>query len=216
MNTRERILRAAGECFAESGFDGASTRQIAERSGVNKALIHYHFKTKEELFFGVFDDYYRRLIGALVDSLELEGTFEQRFAALIDSYVAFLAANRDLGCVIQWEASGGKNIERVVAQMVPLFQRGIELIEERHPLTKEGDLAASQLLLSFYGMIVTYFVHTPLFERLLGIDPLSDDALQRRKTHLRRMLSITLQQLELRPPEPRAPSPSGTEEEPNR
>src|SRR5271154_4136626 len=48
--TRERILVAALEVFAERGFDGAHTREIAERAGANLSLIKYHFQDKERLW----------------------------------------------------------------------------------------------------------------------------------------------------------------------
>jgi len=47
--TRERILRAAIEEIADKGIGGARTRGIAERAGVNNALVHYHFKTMDDL-----------------------------------------------------------------------------------------------------------------------------------------------------------------------
>ncbi|HVV38211.1 MAG TPA: helix-turn-helix domain-containing protein [Acidimicrobiales bacterium] len=47
--TRERLLAAAGELLAERGFRKVSTRSIAERAGVNNALVHYHFGTKSKL-----------------------------------------------------------------------------------------------------------------------------------------------------------------------
>ncbi len=48
--TRERILVAALEVFAEHGFDGARTRDIADRAGANLGLIKYYFDTKEKLW----------------------------------------------------------------------------------------------------------------------------------------------------------------------
>lgn len=48
-STRSRILRAAIEEIAETGIGGARTRSIAERAGVNSALVHYHFRTMEDL-----------------------------------------------------------------------------------------------------------------------------------------------------------------------
>lgn len=47
---RERILVAALEVFAEHGFDGARTREIADRAGANLGLIKYYFDTKEKLW----------------------------------------------------------------------------------------------------------------------------------------------------------------------
>ena len=48
--TKEALLEAAGELFADYGFDGASTRMIAEKAGVNIAAINYHFGGKENLY----------------------------------------------------------------------------------------------------------------------------------------------------------------------
>jgi len=49
-DTRQQILDAAREAFAEGGFDGASIRQIATSAGVDPALVHHYFGTKEQLF----------------------------------------------------------------------------------------------------------------------------------------------------------------------
>lgn len=55
-----RILKAALEAFANSGFDGASTREIAKAAGVSISLLVYHFTTKEDLWKAVFDDLFTR------------------------------------------------------------------------------------------------------------------------------------------------------------
>lgn len=52
--TRISLINAAMELFAEKGFDGVSTRMIAEKAGVNLGGIHYHFKSKENLFVEAF------------------------------------------------------------------------------------------------------------------------------------------------------------------
>ncbi|WP_327364035.1 TetR/AcrR family transcriptional regulator [Streptomyces sp. NBC_01296] len=50
METRERILKAACEVIADIGFENVSMRKVAEHAGVSKALLHYHFDTREKLF----------------------------------------------------------------------------------------------------------------------------------------------------------------------
>ena len=50
QDTREVILAAAREAFAERGYDGASIRQIAGSAGVDPALVHHYFGTKDQLF----------------------------------------------------------------------------------------------------------------------------------------------------------------------
>jgi AcrR family transcriptional regulator len=49
-DTREAVLAAAREAFAERGFDGASIRGIATAAGVDPALVHHYFGTKDQLF----------------------------------------------------------------------------------------------------------------------------------------------------------------------
>ena len=55
VETRRGLLRAAEECFAASGFVGATTRHVAARAGVNVATLHYHFGSKEKLYRAVLD-----------------------------------------------------------------------------------------------------------------------------------------------------------------
>ena len=54
--TRERIQTVAVELFAEHGYDKTSLREIAERLGVTKAALYYHFNTKEDIVVSLFED----------------------------------------------------------------------------------------------------------------------------------------------------------------
>ena len=51
--TKARVIAAASALFAEHGLRGTSVRDIAERAGVNLAAAHYHFGSKEDLYFEV-------------------------------------------------------------------------------------------------------------------------------------------------------------------
>lgn len=56
-DTRARIQRIAVELFAEHGYEGTSLREIAERLGVTKAALYYHFKSKEDIIQSLVEDY---------------------------------------------------------------------------------------------------------------------------------------------------------------
>lgn len=192
MKPRERILEAADTLFGEIGFDATTTREIAEQSGVNKALIHYHFKSKEGLLASLLDQYYGQLAETVAKALAGETTLPERMHRLLDTYVDFLATHLNFARIVQREASGGQHMARIRGHMAPLFTLGTHLVEQIYPAARHGDLAAEQLLTSFYGMVISYFTFTDLLTDLYGADPLSPALLARRKAHLRRMLDLTL------------------------
>jgi len=196
LGAREEILEAADRLFGEVGFDAATTREIAENSGVNKALIHYHFKSKEALFVNVLDRYYERLAKTIRKSLSKPGAPRQRLGRMIDAYVDFLAANRSFSRIVQRESSGGKHVARVQEHLSPMFKMGVDLVEEAYPKTRSGELASHHLLVSFYGLIVSYFTYSGVIESLIGKDPLSKRELNKRKKHLQRMLDIVIAEIE--------------------
>ena len=55
-NTEEKILNAAQTVFIHKGMDGARMQEIADEAGINKALLHYYFRTKQKLFDAIFND----------------------------------------------------------------------------------------------------------------------------------------------------------------
>ena len=60
-DTRARIQQVALELFAEQGYERTSLREIAERLGVTKAALYYHFKSKEDIVRSFTEDYFSRL-----------------------------------------------------------------------------------------------------------------------------------------------------------
>ncbi len=55
VSTRDKILESAIKLFAEKGFSGTTTREIAEKAGVNEALIFRHFSTKRDLYSAIIE-----------------------------------------------------------------------------------------------------------------------------------------------------------------
>ena len=53
--TEEKIFEAATDVFVEKGMDGARMQDIANHAGINKALLHYYYRTKDHLFNAVFE-----------------------------------------------------------------------------------------------------------------------------------------------------------------
>jgi len=54
MNAEEKIIEVAEEVFVKEGFNGARMQSIADKAGLNKALLHYYYRSKQKLFYAVF------------------------------------------------------------------------------------------------------------------------------------------------------------------
>jgi len=196
MKPRDRILKAADRVFGEMGFDAATVRKIADLSKTNKALIHYHFGSKEGLFGSVLDHYFEELSGRLQKALIGNGPLSDRLSRMFDGYLDFLEKNRTFVHIIHREINGGKQMERVIAHMTPLFRLALQGIREAYPKTRTGDLSAEHLLVSGYGMIITYFTCSGIVEKLIGSDPMSPRNLQNRKKHLYRLFEVIIRNLD--------------------
>ena len=95
---RERILDVALELFNEQGYEKTSLRQIAERLGVTKAALYYHFRSKSDILLELHLRLHALGRGALdeIDRVGAEKNALDAWPALIDRFIDDLLANRDL------------------------------------------------------------------------------------------------------------------------
>src|SRR6266404_3128093 len=89
-NTRDKILSAAGEVFAEQGFEGATIRAITERAGVNVAAVNYHFRDKAELYTRIVLDACSARSAWRDAMAEAPGSPEERLRSLIYHFLEYL------------------------------------------------------------------------------------------------------------------------------
>ena len=83
-STEQQILEAAQNVFLEKGMDGARMQEIADRAGINKALLHYYFRTKDKLFLTIF----RNLIGNLFKKINLQLQTNDDVFEFIEKFVS--------------------------------------------------------------------------------------------------------------------------------
>ncbi len=108
--TRGRIQVVALELFAERGYDTTSLREIAERLGVTKAALYYHFKSKEGIVRSLFEDYARE-----VDELIDWGRRQPRTAAtrrgLLDRYLDIVVRRTGIFRLLENNQAALRNLE---------------------------------------------------------------------------------------------------------
>ena len=92
-DTERDIFDAALQVFAREGRRGARMQEIADAAGINKAMLHYYFRSKEKLYEDVFAFTMRRFMASFGASLKEAPTFEETLRAFIDGYVDFVRSN---------------------------------------------------------------------------------------------------------------------------
>lgn len=195
VRTRAKILKSADALFGERGFDVTTTRDIAERADVNRALVHYHFGTKDELLDAVLEGYYARLGETLAAALTRRSGLQAQVEDLVDAYADFLAAHGSFTRIVQREVATGRHVDKIVQRTLPMFQLGVTWLDRSLPRTPD-DLDAINLLTTVYGMVVTWFTYGEVLRKLTGTDPFSPVALAARKRHVRKVVALLLAEVE--------------------
>lgn len=93
-NTEQAILEAAKKMFAEKGFKGATTTLIAAEAGVTHAMLHYYFRTKEQIFIKVAQDYVHEMRESLKLVMDDKRNFEDVVCEAIGTIYDFFLNNR--------------------------------------------------------------------------------------------------------------------------
>jgi AcrR family transcriptional regulator len=94
-DTRSRVQEVALELFAEQGYEKTSLREIAERLGVTKAALYYHFKSKEDIVHSFTDDYFAEF-DALVTWAKSQPRSASTRREVIDRYVGIVLAGHEV------------------------------------------------------------------------------------------------------------------------
>lgn len=156
QDTRERILSVALELFAEKGFEGAGIQEIAERAGIAKSVIYYHFRNKDEVLEQILQMH-------ITGALELKRQIGQRFyegslgegelARFADHLLSFVLANRKAMKVFLLESI--KNTDRI-----PLLAfwdaniRAVARIAREAGADFDADAAGDALLEAFFMLLL--------------------------------------------------------------
>jgi AcrR family transcriptional regulator len=111
-STEERIKEAATRVFLEKGFDGATSRDIAEAAGINIALTNYYFRSKEKLFISIFEEMLQLFFNGMVEIMNKPISLREKIAELIEHDFQLLKNNPNLANFVMNEVH--RNPDRMV------------------------------------------------------------------------------------------------------
>lgn len=174
--TRERIVQVALEAFAELGFDGASTRAIAARAGVNQGLIPYYFGSKQALWQESVDWAFASLRSGLADFVVDDESLDDRakLEVLLRRYVHFVSRHTEFVRLMNEEGKrDGPRTQWLVERHVrPLYERITTLFKraaQSDPLP--GNIDPLHFHYIFVGAASALFHQAPECRLLTGVDP---------------------------------------------
>lgn len=170
-STEEKIYEAARKVFILKGMEGARMQEIADEAGMNKALLHYYFRNKENLFKAVFQDIFTKFFANLKDTLFSNASTKDKLAVFIDNYIDLITANPYVPSFIINEINRDPKVLSSLmfqnfmepAKILKLFFNEVEsannsTVDPRHILT------------SLMGMLIFPFIARPMLQMVLFQD----------------------------------------------
>ncbi len=175
-NKEQTILAAAKEEFFDKGYDGARTTSIARNAGVTHAMLHYYFKTKEQLFERIFHETMAMLVEGILEVFtQTEKPFKERMAEALDIHFEVVRQNPRLPLFMIREVASRPERFAVIKNVISSFAGNL-LATMQHDIDQAvsnneiSHIDAATLLLDMVSLNVFPFIVKPVFEAATGLD----------------------------------------------
>ena len=175
-NKEQTILAAAKEEFFDKGYDGARTTSIARNAGVTHAMLHYYFKTKEQLFERIFHETMAMLVEGILEVFtQTEKPFKERMAEALDIHFEVVRQNPRLPLFMIREVASRPERFAVIKNVISSFAGNL-LATMQHDIDQAvsnneiSPIDATTLLLDMVSLNVFPFIVKPVFEAATGLD----------------------------------------------
>ena len=170
--TENRIKEAAKEIFHRRGFDGARMQDIADEAQINKAMLHYYFRSKDLLFEAVFKEAVMKLFPVVISIIESDLDVDEKIKKLIHNYIDFISANPYVpGFVLHELTQNPEKMKQFVANNVSMWpQKFFMQIREGVDSGKFIPIEPLQLMVTIVASCIFPFVAKPMLHTLFGLD----------------------------------------------
>ena len=167
-STKEKIVQAAQLVFIRKGMDGARMQEIADEAGINKALLHYYFHSKEQLFNEVFYGILSKLIPGIIGIFKAEEPIADKIVAVVREYDSYMSRNPFLPQFILNEINRDpEKLARFMSEQGLDFSRIEERINHEVQAGNIRPITFQHLFANLIGMVVMPYIGRPLFQRKL-------------------------------------------------
>jgi TetR/AcrR family transcriptional regulator len=166
--TELKILEAAKQEFIEKGFDGARMQKIAERADINKALLHYYFRSKENLFKGIFREAFGEFIPKIMATFQSDLTFEEKLKGAISGYIDLFIKNPHLPVFVINEMHRNPSlIPEIILNEGAKPEILLLAIEKELKKMKVKHITSVHLIVNILSMCIFPFAASPIITGVL-------------------------------------------------
>lgn len=185
QDTEGQILEAAKEVFQKKGMEGARMQQIADEAGINKAMLHYYYRSKQLLFEAVFRNAFALLAPQLNKILNDDSSIEEKVKNFTSNYITFISKHPYLPNFIIQELNRNPNFFEKIKQNAafPSLEKfkGQVSAEVEAGILKPTD--GEQLFINILSLNIFPFLATPLIKGFTNLDDMGfKQLMERRKT----------------------------------
>lgn len=183
QTTEQLILSAAKKVFSTQGKDGTSMQEIADEAGINKALLHYYFRSKDLLFEKVFFAELQKFSHILKTAIASEAPLFEKIEKLCETYIRMAIDNPFLPVFVISEINKQPVvfIHRMFENDLPDFYKFSMQINREVELGNIKPILPPHLIMNILSMCVFPFLMKPMFVHGMRIDKdLYDELMQQR------------------------------------
>ena len=184
-NTEENILRAATSIFQKRGLAGARMQEIADEANINKAMLHYYYRSKQKLFEAVFMQAFKKLVPHINGIFNSEVSVFEKIRRFVDSYISFVVDNPYLPTFLIQEINNNPEFAKTFFS-VNIAPEPILFVQQISAEIKNGVLMPIDpklLLLNLFSLSAFPFVASGLVKEILKLDEESfNTMMEERKT----------------------------------
>lgn len=193
ITTEEKILQAAERVFMRDGYDGSRMQEIANEAGINKALLHYYFRSKDKLFEKIFNEKFLTFFPRLGGVLDLNLSFTEKLCLFIERYLEILRSNPYVPYFIVTNIHK-KNNSDILRNFPKDFTVGFEKAYELDlKAGKVKKIAPKQLQISVMSMCIFPFLGKPIIKEVFNLnEPAYHQILEERTAELQQYVRFIL------------------------
>lgn len=188
QTTEERILEAAKKVFLAKGMSGARMQDIADEAGINKAMLHYYFRSKDVLFEMIFKEMAEKFMPRIIDIIDADDkSLFEVITLFCERYIDSIRQMPYVPIFILHEINRQpqKLVKKLFGARKPPIDKFFRLIEKEVQQGTIRPIHPVQLMWNILSTCVFPFVAKPMFELVAGLTPAQfDQLMEQRKKEL--------------------------------